>query len=143
MADVLNRFNTRSIPYITVEELAMPKTNAILLDARENKEFQVSHLKNAIPVGFDDFNLKETLQNLPDKKATIVVYCTLGVRSEIIGEQLKQQGFINVLNLYGGIIEWKNKNFTVFDKDENETENIHVGNAYWSQWLLKGEKIYD
>ena len=71
------------------------------------------------------------------------MYCSLGVRSEDIGEQLKKAGYTNVFNLYGGIFEWKNKGFSVYNNDETLTENVHVCNAYWSQWLLKGNKIYD
>ena len=36
----------------------MPKTEAIILDAREHKEYKVSHLKNAIFVGYNNFKLK-------------------------------------------------------------------------------------
>ena len=35
LSELLNMYNTKSVPYITVQELAMPKTQAVILDARE------------------------------------------------------------------------------------------------------------
>ena len=50
------------------------------------------------------------------KKTPTIVYCTIGARSETIGEKLKKNGFTNVYNLYGGIFEWKNADFKVLNK---------------------------
>jgi len=33
------------------------------------------------------------------------VYCSLGIRSEVIAKKLKKAGYTNVFNLYGGIFE--------------------------------------
>ena len=140
---LLNKWNTRNVPYMSVETLALPKTNAILLDAREEKEFKVSHLKDAIQVGYDHFKLKETLAKLPkDKDAKIVVYCSIGIRSETVAHKLIEEGYTNVYNLYGGIFEWKNNNFKVQDTLGNETQKVHTFNKSWSKWLTKGEKVY-
>ena len=141
--DILNKFNSKTIPYISVQELATPKTEAIILDAREKKEHDTSHIKHAVFVGYDNFNLESVQQTIPAKDQQIVVYCTLGVRSEDIAEKLKEAGYTNVYNLYGGIVEWKNKGFEVYDSKEQKTENVHVCNEYWSQWLENGIKIYD
>ena len=143
LSDLLKIHNQRSIPYISVQELAMPKTEAIILDAREVKEYSVSHLKNAVYVGYEEFNIETILKTIEDKNQKIVVYCSLGIRSEDIGEKLKKAGYTNVLNLYGGIFEWKNNNFTIFDLDEEETEKVHAFNEDWSKWLIKGEKVYE
>lgn len=132
------------MPYISVETLALPKTDAILLDAREEEEFNVSHLKDAICVGYNKFDLEKTLQKLPaDKNTKIVVYCSLGIRSETVAHRLIEAGYTNVYNLYGGIFEWKNNNFTVVDTLNMPTEKVHAFNKEWSKWLKKGKKIYD
>jgi rhodanese-related sulfurtransferase len=143
LSELLNKYNKQSIPYISVQELAMPKTDAIILDSREMKEYKVSHLKDAIYVGYDFFELDSIQHKLPNKDSQIVVYCSIGVRSEDIAEKLKKAGYTNVFNLYGGIFEWKNNNFIVYDSEEKETENIHTFNEAWSKWLLKGNKIYE
>ncbi|RLD29245.1 MAG: rhodanese-like domain-containing protein [Bacteroidetes bacterium] len=143
LSALLKKYNEQSVPYISVQELAMPKTDAIILDAREMKEYQVSHLKDAIYVGYDFFELDSIKNKLPNKDSQIVVYCSIGVRSEDIAEKLKKVGYKNVFNLYGGIFEWKNNNFTVYDSEEKETENVHTYNETWSKWLTKGEKVYE
>ncbi|SDS35358.1 Rhodanese-related sulfurtransferase [Polaribacter sp. KT25b] len=141
---LLKKWNTRNVPYMSVKTLALPKTDAILLDAREEKEYKVSHLENAICVGFDNFKLEETIAKLPeDKKAKIVVYCSLGIRSEIVADKLIKAGYTNVYNLYGGIFEWKNADFKVIDTLGNNTEKVHAFNKNWSKWLKKGKKVYE
>lgn len=140
--DLLKQYNTHEIPYISVHELAMPKIQAIILDARELEEYNISHIENAVLVGYKNFNLEQTTKHLTDKKKTIVVYCSLGIRSENIAKKLKKDGYTNVYNLYGGIFEWKNKDFKVMDSEGHETENIHAFSETWSKWLLKGQKVY-
>ena len=143
IANVLKKYNKESIPYITANELATPRVEVVLLDAREIEEYKVSHLKNAIHVGYDNFSLIETKKFLSDNDAMIVVYCSIGVRSEDIAEKLKKEGHKNVYNLFGGIFEWKNNNFTVYNSKEEATENVHAFSKDWSKWLLKGKKVYD
>lgn len=136
---LLNKFNKNNVPYISVDSLA--GSNAILLDARETKEYEVSHLQNAICVGYDNFDLQKAITNLPkDKTAKIVVYCSLGIRSEIVADKLIKEGYTNVFNLYGGIFEWKNNSFQVVDTLGNSTEKVHTFNKDWSKWLKKGKK---
>lgn len=141
--ELLKTYNSETIPYISVQELAMPKTDAIILDARETKEFEVSHIENSIHIGYNNFNLENIVKQLTDKQQTIVVYCSVGIRSEDIGEQLKKAGYTNVYNLFGGIFEWKNNDFPVYNPEHNETENVHAYSKAWGKWLLKGTKIYD
>ena len=138
---LLKKHNDNGVPYISVEELAMPKTKAILLDTREKEEFNMSHLKNAIHVGYNNFNIKNIETQIPNKYHEIVVYCSLGIRSETIGEQLKASGYTNVKNLYGGIFKWKNKDFKVY-KNNTETDTIHTFSKAWSKWLKKGISYY-
>jgi rhodanese-related sulfurtransferase len=140
---LLQKYNKNNVPYISVDSLSSVKNKAILLDAREEKEYNVSHLKDAICVGFDYFDETQTIAKLPtDKNAKIVVYCSLGIRSEIVANKLIKAGYTNVYNLYGGIFEWKNNNFQVIDTLGNNTEKIHTFNKDWSKWLKKGKKVY-
>ncbi|MCG1036132.1 rhodanese-like domain-containing protein [Polaribacter sargassicola] len=140
---LLTKYNKNNVPYISVDSLSTT-SSAILLDARETKEYNVSHLKDAICVGFDNFNINNTLKELPkDKNAKIVVYCSLGIRSEIVAHQLIEKGYTNVYNLYGGIFEWKNNNFKVMDTLGKPTEKVHAFNKDWGKWLKKGTKIYE
>jgi rhodanese-related sulfurtransferase len=141
LSKLLNKENSGSIPYIYAEELA--SSNPILLDAREQKEYNTSHIKNAIFVGYDFFKLDSLTPQIPNKSSEIVVYCSLGIRSEDIAEKLKKAGFENVKNLYGGIFEWKNSNLPVYNSNEKETDSIHTFSKAWSKWLTKGIKVYE
>ncbi|MFD2822931.1 rhodanese-like domain-containing protein [Lacinutrix iliipiscaria] len=143
LAELLDKHNKNSIPYISIEELTENNTEPILLDARELEEYNVSHLKNAIHVGFNKFDLKKTTKQLPNKQQFIVIYCSLGIRSEDIAEKLKKEGYTNVYNLYGGIFEWKNNDLPLFNLKDEETHNVHVFSKIWSTWLTKGIKIYE
>lgn len=142
LKDLLDQENENTIPYINVQELAS-LSGVTLLDTREKREYEVSHLKGAILVGYDYFSIRKTMQHLPDKNDTIVVYCSLGIRSEDIGEKLREKGYKNVFNLYGGIFEWKNMDNQVYTKDAKETDRVHTFDRYWGQWLVKGEKVYE
>lgn len=139
---VLEQLNSKSVPYITVEQLRS-KGDYILLDAREKKEFNVSHIKNAIHVGFDKFDSKKVAKQIQNKNAPIVVYCSIGVRSEKIGEKLQKLGYKNVYNLYGGIFEWKNDDRKVVNNHNKETDSVHAYNKEWSAYLKKGVKVYE
>lgn len=143
LSTLLKQHNTGHIPYMTVEMLSKKNDNIAILDAREQNEYNVSHLKNAIFVGYNHFNLAKTSQQLTNKQQPIVVYCSLGVRSEDIADKLKKAGYTAVFNLYGGIFEWKNKGFSVVDLQNKETQKVHAYSKNWGKWLLKGEKIYD
>ncbi|MAP55296.1 rhodanese-like domain-containing protein [Altibacter sp.] len=141
---LLKQYNTHSVPYISVEELRRLQVNdtVVILDAREITEFGVSHIDNARYVGFSAFSSEALSEIITNKNSAIVVYCSLGIRSEVIAEKLKDAGYTNVRNLYGGIFEWKNKGYTVVDSTRTETENIHAFSKAWSKWLTNGNKVY-
>jgi rhodanese-related sulfurtransferase len=131
---------SHSVPEVSVSQVKeMP--NVLLLDAREWNEFKVSHIKNARHVGYDHFDI-DKLQSI-NKKQKIVVYCSVGYRSEKISEKLKKEGFADVSNLYGGIFEWVNQGNAVVDEKGEVTENIHAYSKTWGVWLNKGVKVYD
>ncbi|MEW7290149.1 rhodanese-like domain-containing protein [Aquimarina sp. 2304DJ70-9] len=140
--ELLDHYNNESIPYISVTALKDIQDEVLILDAREKVEFNVSHLKGAQFVGYNDFQITSVIKQNISKNDTIVVYCSLGVRSEDISEKLKGEGYINVYNLYGGIFEWKNKNYTVVNSKEEITEEVHACSKQWAKWLRKGKKVY-
>jgi rhodanese-related sulfurtransferase len=140
----LKLHNSETVPYIYVEELHRKlqlKDHKIkLLDARELEEFNVSHLAEATHVGYQDFNLAEVLEHRSlNTSDTIVVYCSIGVRSEDIGEQFLEAGFKQVYNLYGGIFTWTNQSYPVYVEGE-ETQRVHPYNKFWGQFLAKAQK---
>jgi rhodanese-related sulfurtransferase len=94
-------------------------------------------------VGYDHFDPAEVIANVKRKNATIVVYCSIGVRSERIGEKVQKLGYTNVYNLYGGIFEYKNNDGKVVNDQNKITDSVHTYNKKWSVYLSKGTKIYE
>ncbi len=131
---------SHSVPEVSVPQVK-EMNDVVLLDAREWNEYTVSHLKNATYVGYDQFEI-DALKSL-NKKQKIVVYCSVGYRSEKISEKLVHAGFTNVSNLYGGIFEWVNQGNPVVDDKEKVTEKVHAYSKTWGVWLNKGVKVYD
>jgi rhodanese-related sulfurtransferase len=123
-----------SIPAISVADAFESKNDFIFLDAREKEEYNTSHIKNAIHIGYDNFNIDSIQQIIPkDKK--LIIYCSIGYRSEKIGEILNQNGYISVQNLYGSIFEWVNQHHQIVDNKGKTTTILHTYNKKWSKWV--------
>jgi rhodanese-related sulfurtransferase len=137
---VIESMLAKSVPTVSCDELKK-MNNIILLDTRAKREFEVSHIQNAKWIGYDEFNL-DRMKEIP-KDASIVVYCSIGVRSEKIGEKLQKAGYKNVKNFYGSIFEWVNQGNPVYDMNEKSTKKIHGYSRTWGIWVKKGEKVYD
>ena len=137
----LNNLLSFSVPTVNVDEL-VEMEDVLILDARELKEYNISHIPNAKYAGYDKFNKKEFKD--VDKDQPIVLYCSVGYRSEKIGEKLIEMGFTNVSNLYGSIFEWVNQGHKIEDQGGNETKEVHCYNKDWSKWVDEGAatKIY-
>jgi len=141
-SEFLEQHNGHNIPYMSVQELSMPKTQAIVLDAREKNEFETSHLKNALHVGYHLFELDSVIKITSDRSSKIVVYCSVGIRSAKIASKLKKSGFTDVYNLYGGIFEWKNNDFPLYNSKNTKTDSIHTYSKKWSKWVNNGTKVF-
>jgi Rhodanese-related sulfurtransferase len=142
--NLLKTFNSGSVSYISVQELRRLQVNEtiVILDAREKEEFDVSRITSAIYIGYSEFSSENISKMIPKKDVSIVVYCSLGIRSETIGEKLEKAGYTNVKNLYGGIFAWKNAGYQVVDAEGNKTEKVHAYSKIWGKWLLNAEKVY-
>jgi len=113
---------------------------AYFLDTRETAEFKISHIENAINIGYDKFNLS-SVKNIP-KDATILVYCSIGVRSQNIAKKLIKAGYTEVYNIYGGLFNWANNGFEMVDSSSKPTTRIHGYSKDWSKWITKGTIVY-
>ncbi len=137
--EMIDNIYTHSVPLISVDSLKHLK-NVYLLDTREQNEFEVSHLKNARNVGYIWFDMRK-VYDIP-KDATVVVYCSVGYRSEKIGEKLIKDGYHHVYNLYGSIFEWANDGNPLYKSNGIQTTEIHTYNKKWSKWVERGTKVY-
>ena len=78
--------------------------NAIILDVRTQEEYDKKHIPNALLVPIDDLKAND-FSKLPDKDATILVYCWTGRRAEDSAKILADKGYKNVSD-FGGLIDW-------------------------------------
>jgi UPF0176 protein len=83
--------------------------NTVVIDMRNHYEYEVGHFKNAIEVPSDTFReqLPMAVDMMKDNKdATIIMYCTGGIRCEKASAYMLHQGFSNVFHVEGGIINY-------------------------------------
>ncbi len=76
----------------------------IILDTREQDEFDSGHIPGAILIPYTEIESKAE-EMLPQKGMLILVYCRSGRRSKIAAESLSKLGYTNVKE-FGGIIDW-------------------------------------
>jgi len=141
---MLKKMLKGDVPTLNVDQAdSMQKENCgvVFLDTRKKKEYDVSHIKNARWIGFDEFST-EKLKGV-EKNATIINYCSVGARSEKITRKMRDAGFTNVYNLYGSIFEWVNAGKEVVDSNDMATERVHTYSRLWGVWLKKGKRVHD
>lgn len=128
------------VPVISVAQAAKEKDHFVFLDAREQEEYEVSHIPGAVFIGYECLN-EAALKKLSAAQP-LVVYCSIGKRSENITQKLQDAGYTNVYNLYGGIFEWVNQGHCIYDSENQPTNQVHAYSRFWGQWLENGEKVY-
>lgn len=84
--------------------------NTIVVDFRNHYESEVGHFKGAITPDVETFReslpiINEQLKDFKETK-NLVMYCTGGIRCEKASAYYKHQGFKNVFQLEGGIIQY-------------------------------------
>lgn len=93
----------------------MNHQNAVLVDVREDKEFQDGHIANAVHIPLSKIN--DQAQRLDKyKKRPIIAYCRTGSRSGSACSRLQKHGFESVYNLRGGLMAWQKDNLPVTRK---------------------------
>lgn len=130
-------------PTITIVHAAevLNQENTFFLDTREVKEFDVSHIENSLNVGYDNFNISSVSHIKKD--AMIIVYCSIGARSQTIAQKLILAGYTDVQNLYGGLFHWANNDYPMVDDSFKSTAMIHTYSKEWSKWIkIKGTIVY-
>ena len=137
---MLNKYYN-DFPTLTINQVLshVKKEDALFLDIRRKDEFLVSHIKTAQLMKPDGSTINQ-LKGV-DKDKLIIVYCSVGARSQTFGEMLEKKGFTNVKNMYGGLFYWANENYPMVDLKENKTARIHGYNAEWGKWV-KGDVVY-
>ncbi len=81
-----------------------------LVDVREKDEWRQGHIPKAVhvPRGFLEM---QAASRLPNKDATLVVYCAGGIRSAFAAKALSDLGYTKVESANPGFNQWKDKGF--------------------------------
>ena len=114
--------------------------NTIVVDFRNHYESEIGHFKGAVTPDVETFReslpiINEQLKDFKEDK-NLVMYCTGGIRCEKASAYFKHQGFKNVFQLEGGII-----NYAKQIQEEN-IESKFIGKNFVFDHRL-GERITD
>lgn len=131
LKDKIEELYEYTVDILTVEEM-LELDSYYLFDIRSKEEFDVSRIKGAQFLDYSSFHI-DKFPDLP-KDSLIILYCTLGYRSERVGEELLELGYSKVFNLYGGIIYWVNRKQPVY-VDGVETNHLHGFSKSWSRYI--------
>jgi rhodanese-related sulfurtransferase len=115
----------------------LSEQEVVVFDVRKFKEFEVSHLENAVhldPATSSEEFFKLHADQLKNKVA--VFHCSVGQRSSRMLLKLKKQlptaGVNQAYNLEGGAFKWSNDKIDFVRKDKT-TKDVHPYNAYWGR----------
>jgi len=78
----------------------------ILIDVREDNEFENDHAKGARHLGRGIIE-RDIVQTFPDKNTELILYCGGGYRSALAADNLQKMGYSNVWSMDGGWHAWK------------------------------------
>lgn len=111
----------------------------VLLDARPTAEYALGHLEGARCA--DD--LDRALLGVAEDDE-IVVYCSVGMRSSALAQELAGRGFTHVANLEGGIFRWVNEGGATWASGEagapdSRVDVVHPFDARWGTLLAPGK----
>ena len=83
----------------------MADQDHILIDTREDNEWQAGHAKGAIHLSKGV--IERDVENvIPDKSKTLVLYCGGGFRSAMAADNLQKMGYQKAISLDGGWRAW-------------------------------------
>lgn len=97
---------------ISIAEFAQHQVPSVLIDVREDREWQAGHLPQAMHLGRGI--LERDIENaVQDKQQTLVLYCGGGYRSALAADMLQKMGYTDVWSLAGGYTAWLEAGFAV------------------------------
>ncbi len=92
---------------------------AVLIDVREDLEWEEAHAKGAIHMGKGVIE-RDIEKNLPNPDAEIILYCGGGYRSALAARSLGEMGYRNVVSMAGGWRAWQAEGGEI-EKTDTET----------------------
>ena len=96
----------REVSVYDLKKMIDDKEKILILDVRDKQEFETGYIPGAINLsrGMLEFKINTLI---PDKNATIVVYCGVDLRGPLATRTLNEMGYKDAENLKGGLKAWK------------------------------------
>lgn len=79
---------------------------AILVDVREDREWEAGHARGAMHIGKGVIE-RDIERKIPDAGAEVILYCGGGFRSALAADSLRKMGYRNVASMAGGWRAWE------------------------------------
>lgn len=98
--------NIRQTTVSAVAERLERGEQLLLVDTREDNEWQAGRIRGAIHIGKGVIE-RDIEAKIPDKTREIILYCGGGFRSALAAEALQKMGYTNVVSMDGGIRGWR------------------------------------
>ena len=83
----------------------MDNQEVIILDVREQDEYDGGHIPGAVLLPVGTINEETAAGVIPEKDATVLVYCRSGNRSKTASSTLAELGYTSIYE-FGGINTW-------------------------------------
>jgi thioredoxin len=109
---------SKTIPTLEYQQLLTETKNNQLIDVRTEGEYMEEHLHNAVNINFNANDFEAKIKNLDKNKPTFI-YCLSGGRSGSAMEIFAKNGFKQVYNMQGGILQWKGDQLPLTGAEEN------------------------
>lgn len=119
------------VSQLGLEAYEREHTDALLVDARTEEEYAVSHIPGAVHAT-TPAAVAAALRIAPAPE--VVLYCSVGVRSSALADRLRRSLGVPVFNLAGSIFAWANSGRPLV-RDGQAVHEVHPYDERWGRLL--------
>ena len=104
--EIVNDAKSRIMECDVQEAQDRVKSDGVLIDVREDNEWEAGHAAGAIHLGkgIIERDIETTVR---DKSTELILYCGGGYRSALVADVLQTMGYTNVFSMAGGWKAWR------------------------------------
>ncbi|MEZ4890452.1 MAG: thioredoxin domain-containing protein [Crocinitomicaceae bacterium] len=114
--------------------------NPQLVDVRTAEEFAGGHIENAKNIDWNGDNFNKEIQKL-DKTQPVLVYCLSGGRSSAAVQEMQQLGFTNIIEMGGGMMDWRKNKLPETKNASTATKNIALTLDKYKELVNNSDKL--
>ncbi|HRP53425.1 MAG TPA: thioredoxin domain-containing protein [Fluviicola sp.] len=118
--------------------LMQDKVNYQLIDVRTPDEFSLAHIENAQNIDWNGTSFDQEIAKL-DKKKPVFVYCLSGARSAAAANKFLTNGFNEIYQLDGGILQWTHAKLPTIEGGQKPSQELTM--TQYNQLLLSEKAV--